>query len=422
MASQLKILLESANTNSFNDSHIDQVIYAWNYLSWGGAQIYFLGLIKEARKHFQVRVLLPEGTDEQLQKFLRDEDIEYDFFGPAYVLPTGPGLISNLRMHKSKIQSEIALLKALRNNYELERSIVHVELAPWQSLLALAWLCMRTRVFVTMHNSLPKVNVIRRALWKVKLKVISQFRDFHLFASNVDAKLFFKGLYTGDLFERILVTYTNVNPDEIADASGAEINAGAIRSRHRLRKDTFLVLAVGQFIDRKGRWTFLEAAKKLVSSGEDLDFGWVSNSPLSQSDAARIEAFRLEDRFVLIDSDEVGPDHADLFKLVRTADVFVLPSFVEGLPISLLEAMALGVPCISTNINAIPEAVIHGKTGCLIEAGDAGALAETLLGLKRDPELRARLAQAGSAYVLKKFNEKEVAKIALARYLEVAKR
>ena len=136
----------------------------------------------------------------------------------------------------------------------------------------------------------------------------------------------------------------------------------------------------------------------------------------------KIEEFGLGDRFTLINSDEVGPEHIDLFKLVRTADVFVLPSFVEGLPISLLEAMALQIPCVSTRVNAIPEAIIDGETGCLIEAGDSQALAETLFKLEKDFGLRKKLAEAGRELVLQKFSEKEVAKIAVDRYLEVVNR
>ena len=74
---------------------------------------------------------------------------------------------------------------------------------------------------------------------------------------------------------------------------------------------------------------------------------------------------------MFLSSDQIGTEHVDLFKLLRLADVFALPSYVEGLPISIIEAMALGIPTISTNINAIPEAIKHLETGILIEAGNS---------------------------------------------------
>ena len=92
---------------------------------------------------------------------------------------------------------------------------------------------------------------------------------------------------------------------------------------------------------------------------------------------------------------------------MRLADVFALVSFQEGLPISLLEAMALKIPCISTNVNAIPEAVKHLETGLLIEAGDAEKLAEYFLKLKADKELREKLAKKRTKIRSPKFQRKD---------------
>ncbi|NNE64933.1 MAG: glycosyltransferase family 4 protein [Pyrinomonadaceae bacterium] len=400
---------------------IKRVIYAWPYLTWGGAQIYFLGLLKEARKYFDISVVMPAGSDPQLVKYFEEEGIEPDFFEPAFERPVGSGLSSKYELHRSKIASERGLLNHLEEKYDLESSIVHIELAPWQSLLSLVWLSLRTIVFITMHNSLPHVNPIRKALWNLKLRTISRFRHFHPFSSNRDSKNYFKGMYSDEMHKSIAVTYTNVNPEEIDVAYDAQIDREAIRKANGLRADSFLVICVGQFVDRKGRWTFLDAAKRVIAESDDIDFAWVSNSELSSSDASKIEDYDLGDRFKLIDSDSVGNEHSDLFKLVRASDIFVLPSFVEGLPISLLEAMALEMPCISTSINAIPEAVIHEETGLLIEAGDDVDLAGSIMRLRSDEELREALRSAARELVLNTFNEKEVAKIASERYLAAAR-
>jgi glycosyltransferase involved in cell wall biosynthesis len=80
--------------------------------------------------------------------------------------------------------------------------------------------------------------------------------------------------------------------------------------------------------------------------------------------------------------------------------------------------MALGIPSISTNVNAIPEAVKHLKTGWLIEAGDSGHLAKAFLELKKNKELRQKLANSGQDFVLENFNEKAVAEIALQGYVD----
>jgi glycosyltransferase involved in cell wall biosynthesis len=78
--------------------------------------------------------------------------------------------------------------------------------------------------------------------------------------------------------------------------------------------------------------------------------------------------------------------------------------------------MALGIPSISTDVNGIPEAIKHLKTGWLIETGDVGGLANAVEILKSDKTLREKLSENGRNFILQNFNEREVAKIAVAEY------
>jgi glycosyltransferase involved in cell wall biosynthesis len=113
---------------------------------------------------------------------------------------------------------------------------------------------------------------------------------------------------------------------------------------------------------------------------------------------------------------EIGSSRGEILRFYRTGDVFALPSLIEGLPISLLEAMAMGLPSISTNINGIPEAIMHEETGLLVEPGDVDSLVDAILRTKREPELSRRLAEAGRSHVLSSFDEREAARTAVAEY------
>lgn len=396
---------------------MQQVIYAWNYLQWGGAQTYFLSLIRTVREEFEVVILLPEGSSEQLLKFIENEGVRYEFFSPSYDAERRTGVIGRLKARARKIRSEAALLRKL-GGYDLANSIVHVELAPWYSLFALVWLCLRTRVFITMHNALDTRNPLRKMLWRIRLRTISHFRTFNVFASNEHAKDYFRGLYSDDLFERITVTYTNVDASEIEAVEANRPERNEICGRYGLPSGRFLIFCVGQFIDRKGRWVFLDAARRVSERAKGVSFVWIANSPPSGDDLEKARSYGLEDDFIFLTSGEVGKDHIDLMRLLSIADAFALASYVEGLPISLLEAMALGVPSISTNVYAIPEAVVDRETGLLIEAGDAEALACAMVELKDDPALRHKLGASGREYVLDRFTDRRVGRIALERYLE----
>ena len=386
-------------------------------MEWGGAQIHLLAIIKEARKEFDIVVVLPEGSNEQFIKFLEKENVEYRFFKGHITVEPAFGLINKIKKHKQKLKSELALLKFLKK-FDLSESVLHVDLSPQQSIASLIYLSLKTKVFITSHNALPTAAKWRDALWKLKFRTISRFENFRVFCSNVDAKNYFKRYYTKKIANSIKVTYTSINPPEIDSALAEKFDRDELLEKYNLPKNKFLVLCVGQFIDRKGRWIFLEAAQKVCEKTDEIIFVWVSNSKPDSEEIQKAENYNLGENFRLITSDEVGKERKDLFRLFRLADVFTLPSFVEGLPISLLEAMALKIPSISTNVYAIPEAIKNLETGILIEAGDSDALANAVLTLKKDEKLRCELGENGREWVLANFDEREAARVAIAAYKE----
>ena len=97
-------------------------------------------------------------------------------------------------------------------------------------------------------------------------------------------------------------------------------------------------------------------------------------------------------------------DAGERAALLDAATVFVLPSHAEGLPMSLLEAMAHGAPVVATAVGGIPEAVRDGVEGVLVAPGDTGALAAAVLGLLADPVARMRLGAAGRERVRTEFS------------------
>jgi glycosyltransferase involved in cell wall biosynthesis len=97
---------------------------------------------------------------------------------------------------------------------------------------------------------------------------------------------------------------------------------------------------------------------------------------------------------------------------LRDADIFVLPSFIEGLPVSAMEAMAVGLPVIATNIAGTSELVEDGKNGVLIRPSDAQALADAVVRLIEDYDFRQRAANLARAKVVNEFDvDQESAKL-----------
>lgn len=388
----------------------------WNYIEWGGAQVLFFGLMKEARKYGDVIAVLPKESNNQLLNFLNKLGVECDFVSGFTDSKPANSIKRKFERHWNKAKSEYAFVRHLYK-LDLSKSIVHAELAPWQSFLALLFLTFRTNVFVTMHNSLYTEQKWRFIIWGVKFRLLLMSKNFHLFTANKNTKESLKKLVSKKSHEKIEVIYANIDPDEIERALEAKLNRNELCERYNLPKNKFYVFCVGQFIDRKGRWVFLKAARKLSEIYDDIAFVWISNYKPDEDDLARVKSFGLEDKFTLIISDQIGSEHIDLFILMRLADIFVLPSFYEGLPISIIEALALGIPTVSTDINAIPEALINNETGLLIEPGNVPELVETVIKLKEDDRLRDKISGNGQKHAFKNFNEKEVAKIALDKYI-----
>ncbi|MEL6381815.1 MAG: glycosyltransferase family 4 protein [Cyanobacteria bacterium J06626_18] len=98
---------------------------------------------------------------------------------------------------------------------------------------------------------------------------------------------------------------------------------------------------------------------------------------------------------------------------LQQTDIFILPSFAEGVPVVLMEAMAASVPVLTTQIAGVPELVEHGESGWLVPPGDQQSLADSLAMLVEDTDLRKRLGESGRAKVASDFNvETEAKKLA----------
>lgn len=134
------------------------------------------------------------------------------------------------------------------------------------------------------------------------------------------------------------------------------------------------LVCIGRICEQKGQLLLIDAANILAKKGIDFELVLGGDGEMRQEVEAQIKRHGLNDKVRItgwISSDQVRNE-------VLNAKALVLPSFAEGLPVVIMEAMALRRPVISTYIAAIPELVISGVNGFLFPAGDVDALADTL--------------------------------------------
>ncbi len=152
----------------------------------------------------------------------------------------------------------------------------------------------------------------------------------------------------------------------------------------------FHVLCVGRLVAAKGQYVLVDAARRLGEDNRDFRVTIVGAGPQEQGLRAAIREAGLEARVTLAGA----LNQEQVRRLYGEADAFVLPSFAEGIPVVLMEAMASGVPCVTTRITGIPELIRSDDEGLLVAPSDAEALAAAIARLIDDPALRARIAAA----------------------------
>lgn len=169
-----------------------------------------------------------------------------------------------------------------------------------------------------------------------------------------------------------------------------------------------VVLAVSRLVWHKG-YPELAAALREVPDATLWVAGERLVSDRGPDMAALLRGAGLGERLHLLGYREDVPD------LMAAADIFVLPSRFEGLPMSVIEAMLTGLPVVACSVRGPAEQVVEGVTGLLVPSGDPKALAEALRRLVGDVELRVRMGAAGRRRAMELFDEAKV----LARTLEL---
>lgn len=158
------------------------------------------------------------------------------------------------------------------------------------------------------------------------------------------------------------------------------------------------ILFLSNMLEEKGPLVLLEALAMLARRGVPFQarFAGAWRGPLSRERfASRVASLGLEDRVSYL-----GPVHgAEKARLFAGSDLFALPSYYahEALPLVVIEAMMHGLPVVATNIGALPEIVLHRRTGELVEPRDVPALAAALERLLQDGNLRAAYGMAARA-------------------------
>jgi colanic acid/amylovoran biosynthesis glycosyltransferase len=171
------------------------------------------------------------------------------------------------------------------------------------------------------------------------------------------------------------------------------------------------VVAVGRLVEKKGFATLVEACALLERRAVAVDCDIIGGGELEGALRAQIDRLHLGHRVSLLGPQPQGA----VVEAVGQAGALAMPCVVggdgnrDGLPTVLLEAMALGTPCVSTDVTGIPEVIENDRTGLMVRQNDPAELAAAIERLLSDPPLQQRLASAARAQIEARFDGRRTA-------------
>jgi len=186
-----------------------------------------------------------------------------------------------------------------------------------------------------------------------------------------------------------------------------QIKLDTARKNLNLPNNIPIVAHVGRLCKNKGQHLLLKAALSLRQRGQEMIY-LIIGEDLEQNGAYR--QYLLDMAFELKIDDLVWflGQRFDVPELLTAIDLLVLPSFTEGLPLVILEAMAAGKPVVATTVGGIPEIINHKETGLLVSAGDVPALAEAILWLVQNPQVASVMGRKGLDLAGAKFSREKM--------------
>jgi glycosyltransferase involved in cell wall biosynthesis len=309
----------------------------------------------------------------------------------------------NVLSHAASIWRTYHLLK--RGHFDIVH--VHTPIAALVGRIAARLAGVKLRIYTAhgfyFHDDMPRM---KRSLYVALEKLGAKCGNFIMTVSKEDEAAALRlGLATTDTVETIYngIDLQRFDPQRMSPESREKLRAGL-----GIPPTAPVVGIVGRLVREKGFFELLDAAATILPRHPDTRFLVVGDVLPSDYDASKAEVLRhirtlgIQDQIVFAG---MVPDTAPW---LHAMDFFCLPSYREGMPVSLLEAMAMALPAVATNIRGCREEVVDGQTGYLVPVRDARALAEKLLTLIENPAEARLMGIRGRERVKQHFDIRSV--------------
>lgn len=342
--------------------------------------------------------LPPDGAERLLTDVLKNRSNNYEFI--VLCLIEGGLLVNEIRKMgvpivvlgrsgRYDISLLIRLVSWLRKHRPL---VVHTHLFTADSWGRLAAFIARVPgIFSTVHS----VNSWKSTLHKFVDRLFSLFTTQVIACSEEVAKVLINT--DGIPVSRVVSIANGVSLERITS-----IQATDLQHEFGIEHNTTTLIIVGRLHEAKGHMDLIPVFKRLVQHNHKLHLLIVGDGELESQIISQISKLGIEKHITLTGF------RSDVLSIIAACDVVVMPSRWEGLPMALLEAMALEKPVVATNVGGIPNVIHDSENGLLVEAGNMAALEQKLNLILESKELRDRLAEQAKTTVLNHYSAKTV--------------
>ncbi len=265
------------------------------------------------------------------------------------------------------------------------------------------------------------ISLIASFFIRRKMKIISSIREcplkfnFYYFLTKllqrriekfiaisnfVKKKLIRDGIFS----EKIVVVHNGLDIKEIEKKYSKSLLSKLSKESFGLKKDDSTVGFIGRLEPVKGVEYFLMAIPYVKKEITDIKFMVVGEGSLKNSLKELVEKLKIENNVIFTGF------RKDVYKIIKTIDILVVPSLIETLSSVSIEAGVFKKPVIATSVGGIPEVVEDGVTGLLVPSKDPERMAEAILQLLKDEDLRMKMGEAGRKKVESFFNIEQTVK------------
>ena len=286
----------------------------------------------------------------------------------------------------------------------------------FQSICKLYWILDRNK-FDIIHTNGLKISIIARILSLFthnKIIIHSQNsvdewrKQYHIILDRITSGFVKKYIANNNPTKIVLNKREKISLDKIIVIhNGIDIelykkkDPGLIRQEYNINNETIVITCVANLRNAKNHLFLLDVCNKLSEINIDFVFLFVGDGPLKSIVKKRIKEYGLELKVLILGS------RSDVKQILADSNIFVLGSLWEGLPGSIMEAMASSLPVVATDVGGISELVIHDKTGYLCKSNDIIDMTRKLKYLIYNVQVRDRMGKEGLNHIKTNFQLKQ---------------